>query len=231
MKDKPSETESGGIVCSACERYIGVTEKVDQTHVAEAYATYKAAELPKGRGRKGRKPQKAPRNRGDDFNGYQPKGQGSAWLDLSDKYHPKTPLAHSAKSREILKIIEGWQEDAPDDKIIVFTQWILMARIVGRHLEDSGIDFLYFISGLTPMQRERNLQSFQGNGKIKVIIMGFKCGGQSLDMHYANRVILSDPWWNVSGENQAFGRVLRKVQEKKTFLVRLIANDTIDNVC
>lgn len=44
----------------------------------------------------------------------------------------------------------------------------------------------------------------------------------------ANRVIILEPWWNTSLEDQAFGRVYRHGQTKETHLVRIIAKDTID---
>lgn len=58
--------------------------------------------------------------------------------------------------------------------------------------------------------------------------MGFKCANLGLDMPYANRVILVDPYWNEQGEDQAFARVLRKVQTKPTFFVRLMVDESID---
>lgn len=58
--------------------------------------------------------------------------------------------------------------------------------------------------------------------------MGFKCGGTGLDLHRANRLILTDPFWNIATEAQAFGRIQRKVQEKNTFCVRLMVEDSID---
>lgn len=45
---------------------------------------------------------------------------------------------------------------------------------------------------------------------------------------WANRVISVDLYWNHSVEQQAFGRVLRLGQEKETYFVRLVTDDTID---
>lgn len=58
--------------------------------------------------------------------------------------------------------------------------------------------------------------------------MGFKCSGQGLDMPFANRAILVDPYWNEQGEDQAFARIFRKIQTKKTFFIRLVIKDSID---
>jgi SNF2 family DNA or RNA helicase len=55
-----------------------------------------------------------------------------------------------------------------------------------------------------------------------------KCGGQSLNLQMANRVIIVDEWWNKAVEEQAFKRVFRTGQLKETYLVRIMAKDTID---
>lgn len=55
-----------------------------------------------------------------------------------------------------------------------------------------------------------------------------KCGGQSFNLQMANRVIIVDEWWNKAVEEQAFKRVFRPGQLKETYLVRIMANDTID---
>lgn len=170
------------VPCEDCEKPIGLVTHVDQTGLVAQYEVFKAASEVDNRGRKGGKarktwnPQTIERKRGDDFNGYQPEGQRpskdvprASWLDVSDMRYPDTPLTHSAKTAKILEIIQGWQEDAEDEKIIVFTQWVTMGRIIGRHLEDAGIDFLYYFGELSPGQKAQNLKTFEDNKKIKVI--------------------------------------------------------------
>src|ERR1700712_737445 len=49
-----------------------------------------------------------------------------------------------------------------------------------------------------------------------------------LNLTMAQKVIICDPWWNQSQEDQAFGRVFRIGQKCKTSLVRLITERTIE---
>lgn len=51
----------------------------------------------------------------------------------------------------------------------------------------------------------------------------------ALNLTCANRVILVDLWWNLSIEMQAFSRVFRIGQTKKTHFLRIITEGTIDN--
>jgi SNF2 family DNA or RNA helicase len=50
----------------------------------------------------------------------------------------------------------------------------------------------------------------------------------ALNITCANRVILTDPWWNSSAELQAYCRVFRIGQKKTTHFVSLLAEKTID---
>jgi SNF2 family DNA or RNA helicase len=58
--------------------------------------------------------------------------------------------------------------------------------------------------------------------------MGLKCGALGLNLTVANRVIIVDPWWNQTVEQQAFGRVWRYGQKKICHLVRIKAESEID---
>ncbi len=53
-------------------------------------------------------------------------------------------------------------------------------------------------------------------------------GNVGLNITNANRMILMNPWWNRAAEDQAFGRIKRHGQRKETHLIRLFAEDTID---
>lgn len=41
-------------------------------------------------------------------------------------------------------------------------------------------------------------------------------------------MIILDPWWNAATEQQAFGRVYRMGQDKQTYFLRILVNNTID---
>jgi SNF2 family DNA or RNA helicase len=49
-----------------------------------------------------------------------------------------------------------------------------------------------------------------------------------LNLTMAQKVIMVDPWWNSGSEQQAFCRVFRIGQNKKTYLSRMCVRQTID---
>ncbi|PHH85929.1 hypothetical protein CDD83_10982 [Cordyceps sp. RAO-2017] len=140
----------------------------------------------------------------------------------------KVSLPPSAKLTAAMAVVSTWLKGCPDDKIIVFVQFIMSAKVLGCMLESAGISFLYFAGAMPSTQRAAALEDFKKDPKAKVLVATMQSGGQSLNLTEANRVILVDPWWNTTVEKQAFCRVLRMGQRKKSYLVRIMAYADID---
>ncbi|VZH97238.1 unnamed protein product [Fusarium fujikuroi] len=142
-------------------------------------------------------------------------------------YDPvKMPLGSKVKAA--MAVLLTWMQEAPDDKTIIYVQWTRTAKSLGCVLESMGIKFLYYNRMASKKQKARALDEFANNPEIKVLVSSMKCGGQSLNLQMANRVIITDEWWNKAVEEQAFKRVYRTGQLKETHLVRIMAKDTID---
>ncbi|CAI6082824.1 unnamed protein product [Clonostachys chloroleuca] len=135
----------------------------------------------------------------------------------------------STKLTAALSVILTWQENHPDDKILVFTQFVMSGKILGYMLSQLGMQFLYLYGSIDDRGRKKAIKAFKEEQEKKIMIIGLKCGGQALNLTAANRVILIDPWWNNVQENQAFGRVWRHGQTKETHLVRIWANVPVDH--
>ncbi|RYP62643.1 hypothetical protein DL771_009636 [Monosporascus sp. 5C6A] len=165
---------------------------------------------------------------GKDANGVSlTSGSKSSFLDACDK-RPKEPLVPSTKMKAVNELVTRWQSEAPNDKIIIFTQFTLCAKILGRMLSSENIKFLYYNGDMTMKERDKAVKEFERLKSNKVMIVGLRCGGTALNLTCANRVISVDLYWNHSMEQQAFGRVLRIGQKKEMYFVRLAVNDTID---
>ncbi|KAK8011522.1 hypothetical protein PG990_010487 [Apiospora arundinis] len=170
------------------------------------------------------------RKLGDDYLNVQPRQKNSrtAFLKALDKDYPQKPMAPSAKTTQVKHTVLKWQKKAPDDKIIIFTQFLQEGQILGRMLQAEEYPFVYFFGEMSAKEKEAAIETFAQEKKVKVMIASLKCGGVALNLTCANRVILVDPWWNASIENQAFGRVYRIGQTKETFLQCILVKGTID---
>ncbi|RFU77510.1 hypothetical protein TARUN_4724 [Trichoderma arundinaceum] len=139
------------------------------------------------------------------------------------------PMVPSTKLTATMAVVLTWLHEAPDDKILIFTQFIGTAKILGFMLETLDIEFVYYYGGLPLAQKTRALEAIRKQAEIKVMVATLKSGGQSLNLTAANRVIIIDPWWNKTAEQQAFGRVVRLGQEKVSHLVNIRTAENIDD--
>ncbi|KAI0474921.1 SNF2 family N-terminal domain-containing protein [Xylariaceae sp. FL0804] len=161
-------------------------------------------------------------SRGCDANGVEPKeaGRPDEWLTSNDAM-PDAPTPSSSKVQATTRMIREWQAEAPDDKILVYGQYLDTARIMGRKLNELGVPFLYYWGSMTKEAREKAIKKFREDDGIKVMLMSLRAGNVGLNLTVANRVVIANPWWNVCAERQAFGRVKRLGQRKRTHCVRL----------
>ncbi|KAL7948632.1 SNF2 family N-terminal domain-containing protein [Trichoderma barbatum] len=139
------------------------------------------------------------------------------------------PILPSTKLTAAMAVVLTWLDEAPDDKILIFTQFTGSAKMLGLMLQTLKIRFVYFYGGLATVQKSRALNALREDAEIKVMVATLKSGGQSLNLTVANRVIIIDPWWNKTAEQQAFGRVVRIGQTKVTHLVNIKTKEPIDS--
>ncbi|KAI0189319.1 SNF2 family N-terminal domain-containing protein [Xylaria flabelliformis] len=162
---------------------------------------------------------------GDDYNGMQPQMERSRWLEKCDKLGK---ITSSTKTTTAFNMVEESLKEAPDDKIVLFTEWIGTAIILGRMLNRANIEFVYYSGQISVKGRDKNLDDFRNNPVIKVMISTMAAGSVGLNITAANRMIIMNPWWNYAAEIQAFGRLKRHGQVKETYMDRLFAMGTID---
>ena len=76
-------------------------------------------------------------------------------------------------------------------------------------------------------ERQRLVDAFQA-GECQFFLISLKAGGLGLNLTAANYVILMDPWWNPSIEDQATDRAHRIGQERNVTVIRLVSANTIE---
>ncbi|KFY17587.1 hypothetical protein V492_00568 [Pseudogymnoascus sp. VKM F-4246] len=164
-----------------------------------------------------------PRKRDANF---KPHIKDSEWLKMC--IEKKKELLPSSKTTLLKAQILRWINEAPDDKILIFTQFRMMTRILGLLCDKEGWGHVYFTGDMNMRQRTHSVEQFHTDKNIQIMIAVLKCGGVGLNLKCANRCITIDPWWNHSVEQQAFGRIFRIGQLKETHVVRYVVKDTVD---
>ncbi|PHH75560.1 hypothetical protein CDD80_2261 [Ophiocordyceps camponoti-rufipedis] len=157
----------------------------------------------------------------------QPEASNS--FSVATAREPGLPLLPSTKLTAAMAVVMTWLEEHPDDKIIIYFNFLASLKVMGSMLNLAEIDFLYYVGCMGKLQRSRALRSFEKDPSKKILISTLRAGGQALNLTVANRVIIIDPWWNTTLERQAFCRVLRMGQKKPSYLVRILAGDQVDS--
>ncbi|KAI8942436.1 hypothetical protein NX059_000506 [Plenodomus lindquistii] len=148
---------------------------------------------------------------------------GAEWLSsLGDNVLP------SAKTIAIKAQILNWTKTDPQVKIIIYTQFIAMIRIMAKVCQNEGWKIEEYHGGMSLPARDKAIASFAENSNTRIMLASLRCGGLGLNLTMASKVIMMDPWWNSASEQQAFCRVFRIGQKEETFMSRICVKNTVD---
>jgi SNF2 family DNA or RNA helicase len=117
------------------------------------------------------------------------------------------------------------------DAVLVFTQYVSMARLLDQHLSARGLPVQVLHGGTPVDQRERMVRRFQESpeGEAPVFILSLKAAGTGLNLTRAGHVIHYDRWWNPAVEEQATDRAYRIGQTRPVQVHRLITEGTVED--
>jgi len=135
-----------------------------------------------------------------------------------------TPVPPSAKLEAFRELIADCIGSGR--KVLVFSQFVEMQKLIGGVLEELGIEFLWLHGGTK--NREEMVSTFQQPSGPPVFLISLKAGGSGLTLTEADTVIHFDPWWNPAVEDQATDRAHRIGQEKPVMVYRLVVEDTVE---
>ncbi|HXH80892.1 DEAD/DEAH box helicase [Nocardioides sp.] len=116
---------------------------------------------------------------------------------------------------------------AEDGAVLLFTQYVAMARLLEQHLTKAGVTHQFLHGGTPVPERERMVARFQ-EGAAPVFLLSLKAGGTGLNLTRADHVIHVDRWWNPAVEDQATDRAYRIGQTKPVQVHRFITQGTIE---
>ena len=137
----------------------------------------------------------------------------------------------SAKMTVMMKKIQQIGATHPGDKILVYSQWTSMLRLIGFVLQKYGVGYVRYDGSHGHEERKRILSDFRNKdaAECRVLLVSLKCGALGLNLISANRVIFVDLWWNPAVEAQAVDRVHRIGQDKHVYISRIVMRETIED--
>jgi superfamily II DNA or RNA helicase len=117
---------------------------------------------------------------------------------------------------------------AEDGAVLVFTQYVAMARLIQRHLDARGLPAQLLHGGTPVPRREEMVQRFQ-DGAVPVFLLSLKAAGTGLNLTRADHVVHYDRWWNPAVEEQATDRAYRIGQTRPVQVHKLVTEGTVED--
>ncbi|QDY80805.1 DEAD/DEAH box helicase [Streptomyces qinzhouensis] len=117
---------------------------------------------------------------------------------------------------------------AEDGSVLVFTQYVTMARLLMGHLAGRAVPAQLLHGGTPVAERERMVDRFQA-GEIPVFVLSLKAAGTGLNLTRAGHVVHFDRWWNPAVEEQATDRAYRIGQTQPVQVHRLLTEGTVED--
>jgi superfamily II DNA or RNA helicase len=141
-------------------------------------------------------------------------------------FTPQPPSPSSAKLTLLDELLEEIVEGG--HRVLIFSQFVSMLKILSAHLDASGMKYSYLDGGTKPKDRTTAVERFQTDESVTAFLISVKAGGVGLNLTGADTVIHFDPWWNPAVEAQATDRAHRIGQTKVVTAYRLIARGTVE---
>ncbi|CAL9603026.1 RNA polymerase-associated protein RapA [Streptomyces sp. enrichment culture] len=117
---------------------------------------------------------------------------------------------------------------AEEAGVLVFTQYVRMARLLERHLAARGVPSLFLHGGTPVAAREAMVRRFQ-DGEVPVFLLSLKAAGTGLNLTRAEHVVHYDRWWNPAVEAQATDRAYRIGQTRPVQVHRIVTEGTVED--
>ncbi|HEX2133945.1 MAG TPA: SNF2-related protein [Actinophytocola sp.] len=113
--------------------------------------------------------------------------------------------------------------------LLVFTQYVAMARLLETHLAGRGVATQLLHGGTPVPRRDELVRRFQDSAEPPVFLLSLKAAGTGLNLTRADHVVHYDRWWNPAVEAQATDRAHRIGQDRPVQVHRLIAEGTVED--
>ena len=130
------------------------------------------------------------------------------------------------KIEELMIILEEIFENK-EEKVVVFSQWERMTRLVASELDNIGIKYEYLHGGVPSAKRKDLLDNFHNLPESRVFL-STDAGGLGLNLQCASTVINLDIPWNPAVLEQRIARIHRLGQKKHVRVINFVSAGTIE---
>lgn len=133
---------------------------------------------------------------------------------------------HDVKVGEVMNILSDALEGS-DTKVVIFSEWERMARLVAMELDARGLRYEFLHGSLEAKKRDEVIGRFQSDNECR-IFLSTDTGSTGLNLQAAGIIINLDLPWNPAVLEQRIGRIYRIGQEMPVQVLNLVSKDSIE---
>ncbi len=133
-------------------------------------------------------------------------------------------LENSSKANRLKEIVE--EAELEDRKVIVFSFFLDTIHKVTQYLGRRCLNPIY--GAITPQRRQEIIDEFDNAPAGSVLVSQIQSGGTGLNIQSASVVVICEPQFKPSIENQAISRAYRMGQARNVLVYRLLCENSID---
>jgi len=136
-------------------------------------------------------------------------------------------IDESDRVRQFLLVYKQLRRTNPDQKILVFSQYLKFLDILAEALKRAfGVQALRFDGTVSQGQRVKVQQDFKDADSKVPLLMTAGAGAFGLNVTAASIIIQCEVWWNLSVEWQAICRIWRQNQTNAVLAVQLYGTES-----
>ncbi len=137
-----------------------------------------------------------------------------------------TENRHDVKVGEVMNILEDALSGGTG-KVVIFSEWERMARLVASELDARSIPYEFLHGGVPAKEREELVRRFTDDPAMR-IFLSTDTGSTGLNLQVASILINMDLPWNPAILEQRIGRIYRIGQEMPVQILNLVSKDSIE---
>lgn len=137
-------------------------------------------------------------------------------LDLTGR------VGESVREKALLEILGK----NPQDKKVVFTQYLKTLDSIASLLERHGFPFVVFSGDLSAREKDHAIQRFREDLPI---LLSTESGGEGRNLQFCNALINFDLPWNPMRIEQRIGRLHRIGQSRDVFIFNVSVRETLED--
>lgn len=133
---------------------------------------------------------------------------------------------HDTKIEEACQIVSDIIESG-DEKVVFFSQWERMQRIMAQELAQHGIESKVLNGSVPSEKRGKLINEFMTDPDCRVFL-STDAGSTGLNLQAASIIINLDLPWNPAVLEQRIARVYRLGQQRSVSVINMVSKNTIE---